>query len=526
MTSIHFFLVQNLGSTVRSHYYFYYHFMILLLVFMITFLVVLFKQQRRNAKWILPPGPRRLPVIGNLHQLGSDLLHVSLEKLSKQYGPLMYLQLGSIPTLVVSSAEMAKEIMKTHDLVFSNRPTLYAAKKLFYGCSDIGFATYGEYWREARKIAILELLSAKRVLSYRAVREEEVALAIELIRQSSSSFVPVNLSEILLCLLNNIVCRVAFSVKYFSVQGEGDNNSKTKFNLMLQETGNLIAGFSTADLFPWMGWIHKFDGLDTRLEKNYRQFDEFFNKVIEAHLNTSKSRKPDVEDFVDVLLRVQEDTSQSIRLTTNQMKGIIKDVFVAGTDTSAAALVWTMTELIRNPIIMKRVQEEVRTETGTKDMVEESDLHKLSYTKLVIKEALRLHPPVPLLLPRETREKCTIDGYDIPMKTTVLINAKAISTDPKYWKEPDEFRPERFLDSNIDYKGQDFELIPFGGGRRGCPGINFSAVLVELVLANLLHSFDWKLPSGMTVKQVDMNEAFGLVMHKKIPLCLVADNRK
>ncbi|KAI3916688.1 hypothetical protein MKW92_006876 [Papaver armeniacum] len=318
------------STTVRSHHYFYYHFMILLLVFLITLLVFLFKQQRRNAKWSMPPGPRRIPIIGNLHQLGSDLLHISLEKLSKQYGPLMYLKLGSVPTLVVSSADMAKEIMKTHDLVFSGRPTLYAAKKIFYDCYDIAFATYGEYWREARKIAILELLSAKRVLSYRAVREEEVALAIELIRKSSSSSVPVNLSEILLYLINGIVCRVAFGVKYVYVEGsEGEDNCKSKFYTMLQETQNLTGGFRTADFFPWMSWIHKFDGLDTRLENNYRQFDELFDKVIEEHINTSKSRKPDEEDFVDVLLRVQKDPSQSIRLASHQIKGIIMVCFVS-----------------------------------------------------------------------------------------------------------------------------------------------------------------------------------------------------
>ncbi|XP_026400228.1 cytochrome P450 71A9-like [Papaver somniferum] len=509
---------------MRSHFYddYYYHFMILLLVFAATLLVLLWRRQRTGI-WRLPPGPRRLPLIGNLHQLGNDLPHISLQKLSNEYGPLMFLKLGSLPTLVVSSADLAEKILKTHDLVFSNRPMFYAPAKLSYGYSDISFSPYGEYWREVKKIAVLELLSAKKVLSYQAVREEEVALAINLIRTSSSSSVPVNLSEILLCLINNVVCRVAFGLKYETAQDEEDG--KNKIYVTLQETQNLLVGFSTADLFPWMSWIHKFDGLDKKLEKNFRHMDEFYDNVIDEHI--SKSSKAGVEeDFVDVLLRVQKDPSQGITLTRDNIKGILMDTFVAGTDTSAATLVWTMTELIRNPTVMQRAQEEVRSLTGLKDMVDESDLHKLSYTKLVIKEAFRLHPPAPLLVPRETREKCTINGYDIPIKTSVLINAKAISTDPEYWRNPYEFYPERFLNSNIDYKGQDFELLPFGGGRRGCPGISFSVVLVELVLANLLLCFDWNLPSEMKIEDVDMSEAFGLTTHKKVPLCLLADNRK
>ncbi|XP_026396808.1 cytochrome P450 71A9-like [Papaver somniferum] len=372
-------------------------------------------------------------------------------------------------------------------------------------------------------MAVLELLSAKRVLSYRAVREKETSLVIDFLCTSTSSSVPINISEIFLCLINNVVCQVAFGMKYQAEKGyEAGHNH---LYVMLLETQNLLAGFNTADLFPWMSWIHKFDGLDTRLDKNFAQADKFYEKVIHEHINNSNSSKTGVKDFVDVLLRTQKDPSYSITLTNDHIKAILMDTFVAGTDPTAATLVWSMTELIKNSTVMKRAQEEIRTKTGTKEMVEENDLHKLSYTKLVIKEALILHPPAPLLL-RETNEACKINGYDIPLKTKVIINGNAISKDPKYWKNPEEFRPERFLDNSIDRKGQEFEMIPFGGGRRCCPGMNFSMVLVELVLENLLHCFDWKLPLGMKAEDTDMTEASGLTMHKKVPLFLVADNRK
>ncbi|XP_077217915.1 cytochrome P450 71A9-like [Tasmannia lanceolata] len=190
-----------------------------------------------------------------------------------------------------------------------------------------------------------------------------------------------------------------------------------------------------------------------------------------------------------------------------------RDLFIAGIDTSSSSLVWTMVELIRNPRAMKIAQDEVRRIIGTKEMVQESDLHQLNYLQVVVKESLRLHPPAPLLLPRETTEKCIVGGYEIPAKTRVLVNATAIGMDRKYWESPEEFLPERFIDNPIDYRGQDFEFIPFGIGRRGCPGLQFAIPVIELVLANLLHCFDWELLQKVKRKDVNMTEAvYGAVM--------------
>lgn len=200
----------------------------------------------------------------------------------------------------------------------------------------------------------------------------------------------------------------------------------------------------------------------------------------------------------------------------------MQDMFLAGTDTSSTILVWIMAELIRNPSVMLRAQDEVREAVKGKAKVEESDLPKLMYLKLVVKEGFRLHPPVPLLVPRETTESCRIEGYHIPAKTRVFVNVRSIGRDQKHWKNPNEFQPERFLDSSIDFRGKHFELLPFGAGRRGCPGINFAVQMIELALANLLHRFDWELPPGVRREDLDMEEAFGLTMHKKLPLCLLA----
>lgn len=200
---------------------------------------------------------------------------------------------------------------------------------------------------------------------------------------------------------------------------------------------------------------------------------------------------------------------------------LLQDIFIAGTDTGAATIVWTMTALMQNPTALKKLQTEVRDAIGQKGGVNEDDLPNLPYLKAAIKEALRLYPPAPLLLPRETLAECEIEGYTIPAKTLVYINAWAIARDPEYWENPDEFLPERFLNTGVDILGQDFQVIPFGSGRRGCPGIAMGLATVELVLANLLYAFDWGLPYGMQKEDIDTEVLPGITMHKKTPLCLV-----
>ncbi|XP_077227062.1 cytochrome P450 71A9-like [Tasmannia lanceolata] len=489
----------------------------LLLAFISTFFLRHIRKKRKNEASNLPPGPRKLPIIGNLHQLG-ELPHHSLEQLSNEHGPLMFLQLGSIPTLVISSADVAREIFKSHDIAFSGRPVLYATKKISYGCLDMAFSPLGEYWRQVRKFSLSELLSAKRVQSYRTVREEEVALLIASVRHSSTSLVPINLSELMFSLVNNIVCRTGFGKKY------GDNSGgfgKSRFHDILKETQALLGGFCISDFFPGLEWLHTFTGMKARLEKNFRELDDFYEEVIKEHLN-SESPEIENEDFVHFLLRVQKDPSLATLLSRDHIKAILMDMLIAGTDTSSSSLVWTMSELIRNPRVMKRAQNEVRQIIGKKERVQESDLHLLNYLKLVVKESLRLHPPSPSLLPRETTKKCTVRGYEIPKRTRVLINARAIFMDRKCWENPEEFWPERFIDNSIDFKGQDFELIPFGVGRRVCPGIQFAVSVIELALANLLYCFNWELPHMVKREDVDMNESVGITTHKKIPLCLVA----
>lgn len=199
----------------------------------------------------------------------------------------------------------------------------------------------------------------------------------------------------------------------------------------------------------------------------------------------------------------------------------LQDVFTGGIDTSSAVVEWAMSEMVQNPKVMEQAQAEVRRVFGPKGHVDETNIHQLTYLKSVIKETIRLHPPAPLLIPRVNKKMCEINGYEIPAKTMVLINAYAIGRDPRYWSEAERFMPERFFESSVDYKGTDFEFIPFGAGRRMCPGIVFAMANIELPLAQLLYHFDWKLPSGIKHGELDMTESCGLTARRKNGLCLI-----
>eukprot|EP00262_Sarcandra_glabra_P001217 TRINITY_DN1123_c0_g2_i1.p1 TRINITY_DN1123_c0_g2~~TRINITY_DN1123_c0_g2_i1.p1 ORF type:complete len:513 (-),score=66.19 TRINITY_DN1123_c0_g2_i1:358-1896(-) len=481
---------------------------------LIPLLAYLIKHFIKKPRLRIPPGPSSLPVIGNLHQLG-NLPHRSLGLLSKKHGPLMYLQLGQIPTVIISSAEMAKEVMKTHDLMFCTRPPLTAMRKFTYGGLDVAAAPYSEHWRQLRKLITLELLSTKRVQSFRPIRVEEIGFFVRTITKFSLSG-PVNLSELLLCLLNNITCRIVFG-KRFSKEGEC---GRSKFHELVTETIELLGGFCAGDFFPSMEWLNKITGIEAKLEKNYLEMDAFLAESIKEH-RCNKNHEFERNDFLSVLLQLQKDSTLGMPLSDEHIKGILLDMFLAGTDTSSTILEWGLTELMMNPRVLTKAQDEVRRVVGKKEKVEESDLDKLEYLKLVVKEILRFHPPVPLLIPRESREDCKINGYDIMRKTRVYVNVWAIGRDPKLWENPNEFFPERFIDSPIDYKGQEFHYLPFGSGRRGCPGITSGVIVIELALANLLHIFNWDLPQGMTPQDIDTTEAFGIVIHKKSPLLLV-----
>ncbi|KAM7481575.1 hypothetical protein LguiB_006158 [Lonicera macranthoides] len=487
---------------------------ILLLSFIILLIASLFIKcisTTKNPKKNLPPSLPKLPGIGNFHQLGS-YPHRSLQSLAKKHGPIILLHFGSVPVLVITSPDAAREIMKTQDLIFSNRPKATIPSKLLYDSKDIAFSPYSEYWRQVRSIGVLNLLSNKRVQSYKSTREAETALMIEKINNNRL----VNLSDMFRSLTNDVVCRVALGRKLGGEDGR-------RFKELLVEFGELLGVFCVGDFVPWLWWVDRVSGLFGRVERVSKGIDEFLEGVLSDHMEKKKEEcEGEGKNFVDILLEIQRENKLGFPVSRDTVKALIMDMFAAGTDTTHTVLDWATSELLKHPEIMIKLQNEVRQIAKGKSSVTEDDLEKMQYLKLVIKETLRLHVPVALLVPRESTEDAKILGYDIKVGTQVIINAWAIGRDPLVWEDPEEFRPERFLNSSIDFKGIHFELIPFGAGRRGCPGALFAMVVIELALANLLYSFDIALPDGQKAEDLDMTETSGITVHKKSPILVVA----
>ncbi|CAN1136421.1 Cytochrome P450 71A1 [Linum perenne] len=465
-----------------------------------------------TGKLNLPPSPSKLPIIGNLHQL-STLLHRSLKSLCEKYGPLMLIQMGKAPTLVVSSADVAREIMKNHDISFASRPQTRASKALFSGCTDVAFSPYSDYWRQVKKICVQELLSQRRVQEFQFVREEEVAEMVDMIRSKGEGS-SVDLSEILLNISNNIVSRSALG-KVYGIDGGEDSLGR-----LSRKAIDLVGTFCFKDMFKFMGWIDFLTGLVPSLRKTSKALHDVLDQVIDEHVEQKHNSGPgNKRDIVDILLQLQKDGKLEIELSRSNLRAILMDMLVGATDTTSAIMEWAMSQLVKNPPIMKKAQEEIRRIVGKKDKMSESDMNEMVYLKEILKETLRLHAPA--MIARETSEDVKLEGYDIPSKTRVLVNAWAIQRDPRTWDRAEEFIPERFSGMSVDYKGQHSQFIPFGFGRRMCPGMGFAVAEAELVLANLLCWFDWKMPHGEIAEDLDLSENNALIVHKRDPLVLI-----
>ncbi|PRQ54276.1 putative premnaspirodiene oxygenase [Rosa chinensis] len=481
-------------------------------------LVIVWKKSKaRSGPRKSPPGPWKLPIIGNLHQLatGNPLPHHALRDLAKKHGPIMHLKLGQLELIIISSSKAAQEVLKTHELTFAQRPLVLAVEVMSFGQASIVFAPYGDFWRELRKLCVLELFSAKRVQSFRSIREEEVSNLIESISTSSNGPTPINLSEKISSLTNGIVSRAAFGKKC---------KDEKEFTSLLEAAIKLAAGFDIPDLFPSLKFLGFVTGTIPAMKKMRNKLGKILESIINDHkikIQGNEINNPE-EDIVDVLLKLQE--SKELEFTTDQIKDVIMDIFSAGSETTATTIEWAMSELMKNPSVMNKAHAELRKLLEGKPKIEEVDVQNLDYLKAVVKETLRLHPPG-TLLPRESRESCEIGGYAFPAKTKVLINEWAIGRDPECWIDAESFKPERFMHgskSNVDFKGFDFEFIPFGAGRRICPGMSFGVSIIEVALSQLLYHFDWELGNGIKPDELDMSEAFGITCRRKHDLYVIA----
>ncbi|CAM6113129.1 unnamed protein product [Calypogeia fissa] len=473
-----------------------------------------------------PPGPRPWPIIGNLALIG-PLPHQDFQKLAKQYGPIFRLLLGSKETIIVSSPRMAEEILKTHDIAFASRPKLSQSRIMEYNNQTLVAAPYGPAWRDAKKLFTLELLSNRRIQQFQAVRREEVLSALHSMIEECNSGKVLHLSPKLKHLLMNNITRMMMNKTFFGPNSTADSSEANMVVENIEELLALSGAFVIGDYIPV---LQPFDlqGYRKRMRAVAQNNDKFFQEIVDdrrQRLNASTQRNHEhVMDFIDVLLTRPTGNGEK-PLTDTEIKAILQTVVIAGTDTSSVTVEWAMAELLRHPAVLTRAQDELDAIVGRDRLVEEDDIPNLKYMHCIMREVMRLHPTAVMTLPHECIESREVAGYHIPVKSIVFVNLYAIGRDHEVWENPLEFYPERFLSTSIDVHGQDFELLPFGSGRRMCPGKNLGLVLVEYMLAMFLHTCDWALPPGVSPEDVDMAEGPGVVLVMKTPLQTIASPR-
>ncbi|KAI3699607.1 hypothetical protein L2E82_44031 [Cichorium intybus] len=458
----------------------------------------------------LPPGPTPLPIIGNLHLLG-DQPHQSLDKLAKIYGPVMFLKLGSTTALVISSAAAAKEVLQKQDLAFSSRhipDTLTAHNHSSYSVVWLPVATQ---WRTLRRILNTNIFTSHSLDTNQHLRSQKVQELVAYCHKASQSGDSVDIGRAAFRTTLNLLSNTIFSKDLTDPYEDSGKEFKELVGNIMVEGGkpNLV------DFFPVLKKIDP-QGTRKRMTHYFGRAFEMFETLIEERLGMNGSRHDDV---LDVCLKISQENPDEFNRT--HIKSIFLDLFVAGTDTTSNSLEWAMTELLRNPHIMTKAKKELEEIIGKQKIVEETDISSLPYLCCIVKETLRIHTPAPFLIPRKIETEVKLNGYIVPKGTQVIVNAWTIGRDSTLWDESLKFKPERFLNSSVDIWGRDFELIPFGAGRRICPGLSLAIRMLPVMLGSLINNFDWNLDGGLGHEELDMNEKFGITLQKANPLCIV-----
>jgi len=452
-------------------------------------------------------------LIGSLLHFLKSHPPVVLRDLANKYGPVMFLRMGQIDTVVISSPPAAEEVLREKDITFASRPSTVASEFFCYQNRDVAFSPYGAYWRMLRKLCTVELLSAKMVRQFAPIRDGETLCLIRNIQAAGRGGEPVNLGRQLLSCSNSITAQAAFGQVCSS-------ELRDQFLTSIVVGLNFSGGFTVGDVFPSLRFIDIVTGFRRRMWRARLQLDDVFDKII------ARSEAQRGDDLVSVLLRIRDEGELEFPMGIINIKAIILDMFTGGTDTTAKAAEWTMSELMKNPDVMAKAQAEVRQVfDNVSPQDHEGKIDELHYTKMVIKESMRLNPAVPLLM-HLCRETCDVGGFQVTEGTRVVINVWAMARSPKYWLDAEKFRPERFEDGMLDFKGSRFKYLPFGAGRRRCPGDTFGLAALELIIARLLYYIDWSLPAGMQPDDIDMEMIVGATARRKNQLQLVASPYK
>ncbi|OWM64970.1 geraniol 8-hydroxylase-like isoform X2 [Punica granatum] len=479
--------------------------------FLLLIFLLLRRPRRSGSGCGLPPGPRPLPVLGNILDLGTKP-HRTLAEHARKHGPVMTLKLGTVTVVVVSSHEAAREVLQKNDHVMASRTIPDVVRARDHYKHSLVWLPNSAKWKGFRRACSMQLFSRQKLDVTEMLRQRKVDELLDYLHENSVRGKAVTVGQAVFTTVLNLISNTLFSIDLTHHKENSVVEFKELIWGMMKEGGSP----NISDFFPALRWIDP-QGARRRMDAHFSQLFAVFDRIVEERTlkRASTDGSPRSDDMLESLL----DLRDSSELNREDINSILADLVVAGVDTTHTTVEWAMVELLRHAEKMAKARAEIEQVLGKDTKVQESDIPRLPYLRAVVKETFRLYSP--FLLPHRAETEVDLCGFKIPKDTQIMVNLWAMGRDESVWQDPDRFEPERFLELKIDIKGTDFELIPFGAGRRMCPGMPLGYRMVHLILGSLIRSFDWKLANGEATETMDMNEKNGITIQKAKPLCAV-----
>ncbi|GFP89524.1 cytochrome p450 81d1 [Phtheirospermum japonicum] len=451
-----------------------------------------------------PPTPFPiLPFIGHIYFFTKPApFHRALSQVSRRHGPLLFLRLGSRPALLVSSPSTALECLTQNDIVFANRPDLLNGKHFGYNFTSLAWASYGDRWRNLRRISALELLSLHKLNMTSGPRADEARILIRsVLKEDWRSSTGVDMKTLLFEYTYSVVTRMITGTD------RGNAEEAGVFMGILTEMSEVTLEANVVDFLPFVGWFGFGDVIERKLRLVQEKRDRFMENLIKRHRVKNGGGKQ--WGLIHYLLDLQR--AEPEYYTDETIRNLLLVLVHGASHTSSTTLEWAFSHLLQNPDILKRARADIDNLVGKHRLITESDVSKIPYLLNIINETLRMHPAAPLLTPHISSDDCTVGGFRVPRGTMLFVNAWDIHNDPRNWGEPDKFVPERF--EGVEGGKNEFKYFPFGRGRRACPGENLAMHMVGLALGSLIQCFEWE-----KVGEIDMSEGKGVVTPRVQPL--------